>query len=266
MSATPRPVATGTQGTAGRSELVALQETLYTSRNPTRRWLHNTRRDWVTAALRRIAAEISPERALEVGPGAGVYIPLLSELAESVVASDVQAAFLENAEGLRNEYPNLELIADDITATELPEASFDLILCSEVIEHIPDSRAALASMHRLLRPGGRLVLSTPQRYSPLELAARVATRPGIVELVRLIYREPILELGHVNLLTRRQAEGQLAAAGFQIEQRHLSGLYLPLLAEFGGQLALRLERALEARLRRGPLSGLLWTQYYVGRA
>jgi len=135
-----------------------------------------------------------------------------------------------------------------------------------VIEHISDSPAALRSMHRLLRPGGRLVLSTPQRHSPLELAARVATRPGIVELVRLVYREPILELGHVNLLTRAEAERQLVAAGFEIEERHLGGLYLPLLAELGGRLALRLERTLEARLRHGHLSRLLWTQYYIARA
>ncbi len=220
----------------------------------------------MTAALRRTAAAIGPERALEVGPGAGVYLPLLTELAATVVASDVQADFLEHAQELRTENPGLELIADDITASQLPETWFDLILCSEVIEHLSDSPAALRSMHRLLRPGGRLVLSTPQRYSPLELAARVATRPGIIELVRLVYREPILELGHVNLLTRAQAEGQLIAAGFEIEERHVSGLYLPLLAELGGQLALSLERRLEARLRQGPLSGLLWTQFYIARA
>ncbi len=182
------------------------------------------------------------------------------------MASDVQGDFLENAEKLRTEHPGLELIADDVTASALPDASFDLILCSEVIEHIADSAAALRSMHRLLRPGGRLVLSTPQRYSPLELTARVATRPGIIELVRLIYREPILELGHVNLLTREQAEHQLIAAGFEISERHLSGLYLPLLAELGGGLALKLARALEARLRDGSLSGLLWTQLYIARA
>ncbi len=193
-----------------------------------------------------------------MGPGGGVYLPVLAELAGTVVASDVQADFLEHAEGLRGEHPGLELVTDDITASELPTASFDLILCSEVIEHIADSPAALRSMHRLLRPGGRLVLSTPQRHSPLELAARVATRPGIVELVRLVYREPILELGHVNLLTR--------AEGFEIEERHLGGLYLPLLAELGGRLALRLERKLEARLRHGHLSRLLWTQCYIARA
>ncbi len=218
------------------------------------------------AALRRTAAEIAPGRALEVGPGAGIYLPVLAALADTVVASDVQADFLEHAEGLRAEHPGLELVADDITASELGEGSFDLILCSEVIEHISDSPAALRSMHRLLRPGGRLVISTPQRYSPLELAARVATRPGIVELVRLVYREPILELGHVNLLTRRQAERQLVGAGFEIEEHHLSGLYIPLLAELGGRLALELERRLEARLRGGPLSGLLWTQSYIARA
>ncbi len=178
----------------------------------------------------------------------------------------MQADFLANAEPLRAEHPGLELVADDITTSELEHAGFDLILCSEVIEHIPDSGAALRSMHRLLRPGGRLVLTTPQRYSPLELAARIATRPGIVELVRWVYREPILELGHINLLTRRQMEDQLSAASFEIQERHLSGLYLPLVAEFGGQRALALERRLEARLRESRLSGLLWTQCYILQA
>jgi protein-L-isoaspartate O-methyltransferase len=74
-----------------------LQETLYTSRNPTRRWLHNTRRDWVVAALRRAAAAGRPERALEIGPGAGTYLPVLAELAGTIVASDVEADFLDNA-------------------------------------------------------------------------------------------------------------------------------------------------------------------------
>ena len=85
-----------------------------------------------------------------------------------------------------------------------------MVLCSEVVEHIPDSAAALRAMHALLRPGGLLVLSTPQRHSPLEVAGRVAFLPGIVTLVRAVYREPILATGHINLLTAREARLQLA--------------------------------------------------------
>lgn len=191
---------------------------------------------------------------------------MLAGLARQVVASDVEPAFLHHVESLRATHPNLSLVADDITATALEPGSFDLILCSEVVEHIHDSPTAIRSMHRLLRPGGTLVLSTPQRWSPLELAARVATLPGIVQLARLAYREAILPLGHVNLLTGRRARGQLNDAGFMIAEHHLSGLYLPILAEAGGQRALALERRLEARLRPSRLSGLLWTQYYVARA
>ena len=91
-----------------------------------------------------------------------------------------------------------------------------MVLCSEVIEHIADSAGALRAMHGLLKPGGLLVLSTPQRHSPLELAGRIAFLPGIVTLVRAVYREPILATGHINLLTAPEARGQLAGAGFEV--------------------------------------------------
>ena len=251
---------------AAGAELVELQHTLYTSRNPTRRWLHTSRRDWIVDTLRRIAAADPPARALEIGPGSGVYLPVLAGLAGEVVAGDVEPAFLERADELRGAHPNLSTVQDDITASRLEENSFDLILCSEVVEHISDSPAALRSMHRLLRPGGTLLLSTPQRWSPLELCARVATAPGVVQVVRLIYREPILPLGHINLMTEAEVSRQLSDAGFGVDERHLSGLYLPVVAEAGGRRALALEQRLEARLRGSRLRGLLWTQYHVARA
>lgn len=246
---------------ASPSELVALQETLYRSGNPTRRWLHCARRDWIIAALRRHARPGG--RALEVGPGCGVYLPVLATLFGQVVAADIEAAYLQHAARLRRTVPNLELVRDDICATALPEHGFDLVLCTEVVEHIPDSAAALRGMRRLLKPDGVLVLSTPQRYSPLELAAKIAFLPGVIQLVRRIYREPVLETGHINLMTARMVQRQLREAGFEIAEQHRSGLYLPLIAEFGGARGLRLAQRLEARAREGLASHLLWTQYYV---
>ena len=141
-----------------------------------------------------------------------------------------------------------------------------MILCTEVIEHIADSGSALKEMHRLLVPGGVLILSTPQRFSPLEMTAKIAFLPGIIDLVRLIYREPILETGHINLMVTSEVMEQLKRPGFRIAERFKSGVYLPLVAEFAGNLGLRLERWLEPKLREGPWDWLLWTQYFVAEA
>lgn len=246
------------------SELVALQEVLYRSGNPTRRWLHCMRRDWIVATLRRHGRPGG--QALEVGPGCGVYLPVLAGLFGRVVAADIETAYLRHADGLRQTLPNLELVRDDICASALPAQSFDLILCTEVIEHIRHSPAALRGMRRLLKPGGVLVLSTPQRYSPLELAAKVAFLPGVIQLVRRIYREPVIETGHINLMTAGTVRRQLQDAGFEIAEQHRSGLYLPLVAEFGGERGRQFLQRLAQKLDRGIGSHLLWTQYYVAHA
>ncbi len=242
-------------------QLVSLQETLYTSRNPTRRWLHCTRRDWITAEIESLCASVN--RALEVGPGAGGYLPVLAKVAREVIAADIEEAYLRHARTQGASIPGLVCITDDITATALPESSFDLVLCTEVVEHIADSQAALLGLAKLLAPGGSLVLSTPQRYSPLELCAKIAFLPGVIQLVRLIYREPILATGHINLLTEAQLKAQIELAGLSIVKEHKSGFYLPLIAELLGENGRVLLQWCENKLRGSQLSWLLWTQYYI---
>jgi SAM-dependent methyltransferase len=57
------------------------------------------------------------------------------------------------------------LSAADVTRLPFPEACFDLVVCSEVLEHIPDDRLAMAEIVRVLKPGRPLVVSVP-RYLP----------------------------------------------------------------------------------------------------
>jgi SAM-dependent methyltransferase len=231
------------------AELLALQDTLYASRNPTRRWLHASRRAWIEAALRRNAGG----RAIEVGPGSGVYLPLMVELFDEVTAIDVEDAFLARA----REVDGVRAVRDDVTRSSLPAGSFDVVLCSEVIEHVADPRPALRGLRRLLAPGGTLVLSTPLRWSPLEVLGRVAFLPGVVHMVRAVYREPILPTGHVGLMTQRALRRELRVAGLRVRESGKTGLYLPLVAELGGAAGQRL-------LERGARHGrLLWTQLYV---
>jgi len=247
-----------------QAALVELQDTLYRSKNPTRRWIHNRRRDLVERLLRS-AAGAGVARALEIGPGSGIYLPLLADLAADVVVTDIEPAFLDRARELMRGRGAVRFLVDDICRSGLEPSSFDLILCTEVLEHIVAWRAALASMARLLRPGGILVLSTPQPCSPLELAGKVAFRPGIIRMVRAIYREPILETGHVSLVSSRRLVAELSTHGLTIEQRHWSGVYVPVMAELGGRAALRVEQAIEGAMLAGRLRPLLWTQYVVAR-
>ena len=54
------------------------------------------------------------------------------------------------------EYPE-----QDIQALTFADASFDLVLTSETLEHVPDFRAALSETRRVLRPGGRHIFTVP---------------------------------------------------------------------------------------------------------
>jgi SAM-dependent methyltransferase len=243
--------------------LLELQDTLYTSRNPTRRWLHHERRAWIEEALRRLAAS-GARTAIEIGPGSGIYLPLLAELFERVVAADVEAQFLARAREIAAEHDNIEVVAHDLGAPS--GRRFDVVLCSEVVEHVDDPTAALAGLRRLLAPGGTLVLSTPQRHSTLEVAGRVAFKPGVVQVVRLVYREPILATGHISLMTERELRAAFGLAGLHVAEAHKTGLYLPFVAEAGGERARRLAARLAERWRGGRLDPLLWTQLYLLRA
>ena len=121
------------------SDLLELQQTLYTSANPTRRWLHCVRRDWVLERIRQTA--VGDGRALEIGPGSGVYLPFLAEQFESVTATDIEKEFLANVGQLAQSIGGISAVEDDITSSRLPSGHFDLVLCSEVIEHVIDRSA-----------------------------------------------------------------------------------------------------------------------------
>ena len=142
------------------NELYELQQTLYTSKNPTRRWLHRTRRDYVVAAIERWSTRASG-RACGDRTGFRCLPPRARRVADEVVAADIEDAELSQLVPLAETPPNLRLERDDITKSSFESESFDLALCSEVIEHIPDSKTASRTCTGSCDPGA--CSSSPRR-------------------------------------------------------------------------------------------------------
>jgi len=61
--------------------------------------------------------------------------------------------------------PGSAMIAADITSLRFPDDAFDAILCSHVLEHVPDDRQAMRELHRVLKPGGWAILQVPMDQS-----------------------------------------------------------------------------------------------------
>jgi SAM-dependent methyltransferase len=249
----------------GENPLFELQRTLYSSSNYTRRRLHQTRLRWVTDAISRYAATLPVSSAVEYGPGSGIYLPVLVQHCGKVTAADIEQAYLSGMRPLVGRLDGLELVVDDIQDSRFAESAFGLVLCSEVIEHVPDPERALKTLYRILHPGGIAIVTTPQRYSLMELSCKVAFLPGVIQLVRRIYREPVLETGHISLRTFGALSTVIRDSGFQIVEHEKFGLYIPVLAEFGRDWGGRVIESLEARLSKTIANRTFWTQAYVLR-
>jgi 2-polyprenyl-3-methyl-5-hydroxy-6-metoxy-1,4-benzoquinol methylase len=138
------------------------------------------------------------ERVLDVGCGEGRFAAELTRAGAAVVGIDVAAEPLRRAREL---HPGLDLrLVDAEGAWGLADASFDAVWAGEVIEHVADTAAWLSEVRRVLRSGGRLLLSTPAHGRVTMLRAALSRRAFAThfdpqgEHLRFYSRETLTEL------------------------------------------------------------------------
>lgn len=130
------------------------------------RWNHNTH--YYPLALARAPRD---GRVLDVGCGDGLLLRLLAQRCREVTGVDPWTD-----PSVVADVPNATVLRSDFLAAPLEPASFDLVCSFTAIHHLP-FEAALARMAGLLRPGGRLVVSSIVRYTPWGYALGGVTIP-----------------------------------------------------------------------------------------
>jgi SAM-dependent methyltransferase len=113
-------------------------------------------RGWMAAELR----DLPPgAQIIEVGCGDATFTSDLAKFSSSVTAIDISAGQIEQNTG---RFPGINFLQHDVAERfPFPDASFDVAWCSEVLEHLFEPAFAMSEMHRILRPGGRLLVTVP---------------------------------------------------------------------------------------------------------
>lgn len=126
--------------------------------------------------LVEIAAPVAGDQVLDVACGTGAVLRRVAAVignAGALHGVDTNPAMLAVARRVADrDGLSAELHETSVDALPFAEGVFDVVLCSQGLQFFPDRRAALAEMHRVLRPGGRLAVGVWQDLSrhPFQLA------------------------------------------------------------------------------------------------
>ncbi|HWT02299.1 MAG TPA: methyltransferase domain-containing protein [Pyrinomonadaceae bacterium] len=176
-------------------------------------WGYRKRLRFVERAL----AEAYPRRAagslrvLDVGCGNGSELALpLARRGFQVTGLDVDAPSVEHANRLATDLPNARFACLDVT--ELKSEPFDVVILSEVLEHVTDPRSLLASSVRHLAADGVGIVTVPNGYGEFELDSRLfrlLRLQRVVDRLAKNGREVAAATdnhasGHVQFFTRRR--------------------------------------------------------------
>ena len=160
---------------------------------------------------------------LEIGCGRGDFSCWLATefgSAAEICGADFSATAVRKAQAFaKSRQLRARWLVTDIQCIAAPSDSFDVIFCCETLEHVPDPRKAVSELGRVLKPGGRLFVSTPN------YAGLMGLYRGYLRLVGRPYTEVGQPINHFTTLPRTLH--WIRAAGLKITGFDAIGHYLP---------------------------------------
>jgi ubiquinone/menaquinone biosynthesis C-methylase UbiE len=155
------------------------------------------------------------ERVLDLGCGDGAFVAALASHGAQPVGVDVAGEALRRA---RLRYPQLEFV-QSAEALPFADGEFAVVWAGELLEHVQDGLGLLEEVARVLRPGGRLLASTPDHGHWRRLSVALSRRRFEAHF------DPRAD--HLRFFTARSLETLLAAAGFiELDVRSRRGVLL----------------------------------------
>ncbi len=165
------------------------------------------------------------DRLLDLGCGFGRHAYQAARLGAAVVAYDAGADEVRNvaatfgamavAGELDVDTARVGAVRGDALLLPFGDATFDRVIASEVLEHIPDDEQAMAELSRVLRPGGSMAVTVPRcgpEFVNWALSDEYHDVPG----------------GHVRIYRQRQLLGRLRGTGLKaVGSHHAHGLHAP---------------------------------------
>lgn len=173
------------------------------------------------AILLRLAREAANGgRVLDLGCAQGNVALLLAEAGQEAWAVDLRCEFLEYA-GKKCERGKLRRCAANAEALPFESGAFELVVWGEMIEHVAYPENALREIRRVLRPGGHLVLSTPNGQ---RLHTGLPTFSAVKDRGALVAQQfkPDSD-GHLFLFAQRELETLLEENGFWLRSHRYYG-------------------------------------------
>ena len=148
-------------------------------------------------------------RVLDAGCGRSLFTEIRPDWPFTIVAGDVDHPLLLSR---KKEFPDVRWLVADAHPLPFRDAAFDALFAGELIEHLPDPRAGVDEFRRVVRPGGTLILTTPNRLRLANIVDR-SDRPYSPD--------------HLSELSYDEVRALLDAAGFEITYQ--TGVHLELL-------------------------------------